>query len=283
MPRSVVPAHRSGKRPLQAAARCATLRVMRILVSNDDGAEAQGLRALAEALLELGEVVVCAPDREQSATSRSISLHRPLRIEKLPPWGPDGEIERWSVDGTPTDAVYIGLNHVMKGRTPALVASGINRGPNLANDVHYSGTVAAAMEGSVGGVPSFAISQVKSRDYSQAAKFAAALAREIGRHGLPSGTLLNVNVPPGTPQGAQITTIGRRSYSAAVVEKLDPRGRAYYWIGGDEQAHENVPGSDCNAVFDRRLISVTPLHLDLTRRELVEELKGWELPGLVRD
>ena len=120
---------------------------MRILVSNDDGAEAQGLRVLAEALLELGEVVVCAPDREQSATSRSISLHRPLRIEKLPPWGPDGEIERWSVDGTPTDAVYVGLNHVAKGRSPELVASGINRGPNLANDVHYSGTVAAALEG----------------------------------------------------------------------------------------------------------------------------------------
>src|SRR3989442_908384 len=178
---SVVPVHGSGKRPLQGAARCATLRAMRILVSNDDGAEAPGLRALAEALLELGEVVVCAPDREQSATSRSISLHRPLRIERLPP-----------------------------------------------------------------------------------------------------GTLLNVNVPPGTPQGAQITAIGRRSYAAAVVEKLDPRGRAYYWIGGDEQAHENVPGSDCNAVFDRRLISVTPLHLDLTRWELVEELKGWELPGLVR-
>src|SRR5947199_10580141 len=126
---------------------------MRILVSNDDGAEAQGLRVLAEALLELGEVVVCAPDREQSATSRSISLHRPLRIEKLPPWGPDGEIARWSVDGTPTDAVYIGLNHVMKGRTPALVASGINRGPDLANDAHDSGPAAEPMQGPVGAQP----------------------------------------------------------------------------------------------------------------------------------
>ncbi len=256
---------------------------MRILVSNDDGVEASGLRALAEALLELGEVVVCAPDREQSATSRSISLHRPLRVEKLPPWGPDGEIDRWSVDGTPTDAVYIGLNHVLKGRRPDLVASGINRGPNLANDVHYSGTVAAAMEGCVGGFPSFAISLTKGRDYAHAARFAGAVARQIGTHRLPPGTLLNVNVPPGVPKGAQITRIGRRSYAAAVVEKLDPRGRAYYWIGGDEQAHENVPGSDCDAVFDRGLISVTPLHLDLTRHELVEELKGWELPGLVRD
>ena len=277
------PAPQSGKRPLRPGARWVTLRGMRILVSNDDGVEAAGLRALAEGLLELGEVAVCAPDREQSATSRSISLHRPLRIEQLPAWGPDGQIERWSVDGTPTDAVYIGLNQVLKGRPPDLVASGINRGPNLANDVHYSGTVAAAMEGCVGGVPSFAISQVKSRDYSNAAKFAAALARQIVEHGLPPGTLLNVNVPPGVPQGAQITRIGRRTYTAAVVEKLDPRGRAYYWIGGDEQAHEHVPGSDCDAVFDRRLISVTPLHLDLTAHELVEELKRWELPGLVRD
>jgi 5'/3'-nucleotidase len=256
---------------------------MRILVSNDDGVEAPGLRALAEALLELGEVVVCAPDREQSATSRSISLHRPLRIEQVAPWGPAGQIARWSVDGTPTDAVYVALNHILKDRRPDVVASGINRGPNLANDVHYSGTVAAAMEGCVGGVPSFAISQIKSRDYSHAARFAARLARQISLHGLPPGMLLNVNVPPGEPQGAQITRIGRRTYLASVVEKLDPRGRAYYWIGGDEQAHENVPGSDCDAVFDRRLISVTPLHLDLTAHGLVEELTRWELPGLVSD
>jgi 5'-nucleotidase len=252
---------------------------MRILVSNDDGVEAPGLRALAEGLAPLGEVVVCAPDREQSATSRSISLHRPLRIEKLPPWG---EIERWAVDGTPTDAVYIGLNHVLKNRRPDLVASGINRGPNLANDVHYSGTVAAAMEGCFGGIPSFAISLIRSRDYAHSARFAADLAGQIGKHGLPPGTLLNVNVPR-EPQGVQITRIGKRSYLASVVEKLDPRGRAYYWIGGDEQAHENVPGSDCNAVFDRRLISVTPLHLDLTHHALVEELRSWELAGLVRD
>src|SRR3954454_11223120 len=204
---------------------------MRVLVSNDDGVEAPGLRALAEALAPLGEVTVCAPDREQSATSRSISLHRPLRVEKLPAWG---NIERWAVDGTPTDAVYIGLNHVLKGRRPDVLASGINRGPNLANDVHYSGTVAAAMEGAVGQVPSFAISLVKTREYGQAAKFAAALARQIGRRGLPRGTFLNVNVPPGVPRGARITRIGRRDYCATVVDKLDPRGRAYYWIGGDE-------------------------------------------------
>jgi 5'-nucleotidase len=247
---------------------------MRILVSNDDGVEAPGLRALAEALVPLGEVVVCAPDREQSATSRSISLHRPLRIVKREPWGP---VERWAVDGTPTDAVYAGIHHVLKDRPPDLVASGINHGPNLANDVHYSGTVAAAMEGCVGGVPSFAISLVRSSDYRHAARFAHKLAGQIGAHGLAPGTLLNVNVPKGEPRGVRATKLGKRTYAAKVIEKMDPRGRAYYWIGGDEQAHEHVEGSDCDAVFDESLISVTPLQLDLTRHELLTELSKWEL------
>jgi 5'-nucleotidase len=258
---------------------------MRILVSNDDGVEAVGLRALAEALLPLGEVTVCAPDREQSATSHSISLHRPLRLESLSPWGPRGEIQRFAVDGTPTDAVYIAVNHLLKDARPELVASGINKGANLAQDIHYSGTVAAAMEGAVLGLPSFAISQIGhgGQDYAAAAAFARALAVRIGERGLPKNTLLNINVPPGEPKGVQVTRVGKRSYAAAVVQKVDPRGRAYYWIGGDEQAHEAVSGSDCDAVFDRRLISVTPLHLDLTQQALVEELRGWDLPGLVRD
>jgi 5'-nucleotidase len=253
---------------------------MRILVSNDDGVEAAGLRALAEALLPLGEVTVVAPDREQSASSHSISLHRPLRIEELPSWG---AVRRFSVDGTPTDAVYVGVNHLLRDRRPDIVASGINRGSNLAMDVLYSGTVAAAMEGTAMGLPSFAISLVarSNPDFRAAAAFARHLAGELGRRGLPPGTLLNVNVPPGEPRGVQITRLGKRTYSAAVVQKLDPRGRAYYWIGGDEQAHENVPGSDCDAVFDRALVSITPLHLDLTLHALVEELKKWDLPGLV--
>jgi len=255
---------------------------MRILISNDDGAEAPGIRALAEALATVGEVTVCSPDREQSASSHSISLHRPLRIEELAPWG---KIKRYAVDGTPTDAVYLGVNHLLREARPDLVASGINRGANLAGDIHYSGTVAAAMEGTTCGLPSFAISLVGpgAFDYGPAARFACALAVQIAEHGLARGTLLNVNVPQGEPRGAQITRTGRRSYSAAVVRKVDPRGRAYYWIGGDEQAHEDVPGSDCNAVYDRGLISVTPLHLDLTQPDLVEELRSWELPGLMRD
>ncbi len=256
---------------------------MRILVSNDDGVEAAGLRALAEALLPLGEIFVCAPDREQSATSHSISLHRPLRIEEREAWGPRGEIRRYAVDGTPTDAVYLAVNHLMKGAPPALVASGINRGANLAQDVLYSGTVSAAMEGVVLGIPAFAISLArKPWDYSHAAAFAHSLAEQMGQRPLPLGTLLNVNVPGGEPRGASITRIGRRAFAATVVQKVDPRGREYYWIGGDEQAHENVPGSDCDAVFDERRISVTPLHLDLTQGALVEEIAKWDLPGLER-
>jgi 5'-nucleotidase len=253
---------------------------VRILASNDDGVDAPGLRALAEALVPLGEVTVCAPDREQSAASHSISLHRPLRIDEKPAWGP---VRRFAVDGTPTDAVYLGVNHVLRDRRPDLVASGINRGANLAMDVLYSGTVAAAMEGAVCGLPSFAISLVGrgEPDFRHAASFAQRLAAELGRRGLPPRTLLNVNVPPGEPRGARITRIGARSYSQAVVQKMDPRGRPYYWIGGDEQEHENVPGSDCDAVFDRGLVSVTPLHLDLTLHAITEELKAWDLPGLV--
>jgi len=262
-------------------ARCAgTAQGVRILVSNDDGIDAPGLKALAEALAPLGEVTVCAPDREQSASSHSISLHRPLRIEERAPWG---TIRRFAVDGTPTDAVYVAVNHLLRDRRPEVVASGVNPGPNVAMDVLYSGTVAAAMEGAAMGLPSFAISLATrgKPEFGPAAAFAAKLAAELGKRRPAPGTLLNVNVPSGKPAGVAITRLGRRTYSAAVVEKLDPRGRAYYWIGGDEQAHENVPGSDCDAVFDRGLVSVTPLHLDLTQHALLEELRGWELPGLV--
>src|SRR5256886_7200425 len=179
---------------------------MRILVSNDDGVEAAGLRALAEALEPLGEVTVVAPDREQSASSHSISLHRPLRIEEVSPWG---AVRRFAVDGTPTDAVYVGVNHLLRDRRPEVVASGINRGANLAMDVLYSGTVAAAMEGTVMGLPSFAISLVGhgEPDFRAAAAFARHLAGEVGRRGLPPGNVLTGNGPPGETPGAPIPSV----------------------------------------------------------------------------
>jgi 5'-nucleotidase len=248
---------------------------VRILLSNDDGVHAAGLRALAAAFAG-DEVWVVAPDREQSASSHAISLHRPLRVHELSP-------RRWSVDGTPTDAVYVGLHHVLKGQRVDLVVSGINHGPNLANDVHYSGTVAAAMEGALLGVNALAISLASAppHDFTEAARFAAALARRVAAAPLTPGTLLlNVNVPPGPVRGFRLAPLGKRTYGNAVVEKVDPRGRRYYWIGGEGGAqNEDIPGSDCNTVLVDGLASVTPLRLDSTHGELLPTLAALELPG----
>jgi 5'-nucleotidase len=248
---------------------------VRILLSNDDGVHAAGLRALAAAF-EGDEVWVVAPDREQSASSHAISLHRPLRVHEV-------SARRWSVDGTPTDAVYIGLHHVLKGKRVDLVVSGINHGPNLANDVHYSGTVAAAMEGALLGVNALAISLAAPppHDFTEAARFAATLARRVAASPLTPGTLLlNVNVPPGPVRGFRVAPLGKRTYGNAVVEKVDPRGRRYYWIGGEGGAqNEDIPGSDCNTVLSDGLASVTPLRLDSTHEGLLTGLATLELPG----
>jgi 5'-nucleotidase len=246
-----------------------------ILVSNDDGYMAEGLVALAEAMGALGEVWVVAPDREQSAASHSISLHRPLRIKQIRP--------RWfAIDGTPTDCSYLAINHLMKGRRPKLMVSGINHGPNLADDVTYSGTVAAAIEASLLGVPAIAFSLVtRSRlEFKAAARFAQQLARAALLNSPPSKMLLNVNIPAESDNPAYaITRLGKHSYGYDVVEDVDPRGRKYYWIGGNEYQHEDIPGSDCNAVIEDRLISVTPLQLDLTDQALLRELQHWTIEG----
>lgn len=245
---------------------------MTVLLTNDDGVHSQGLAALETALAGVAEVFVVAPDREQSAASHAISLHRPLRIQQM------GE-RRWSVDGTPTDCVYVAVHHLLRESRPGLVLSGINYGANLADDVTYSGTVAAAMEAALLGIPAVAISlAVRDRfDFAPAAAFARALASAILVRGLPRGALLNVNVPRGPVKGFRVTGLGKRSYGSSVLENVDPRGRKYYWIAGSESRHDDVPGSDCNAVFDEGLVSVTPLHLDLTERRLMDEMRGWEL------
>ncbi len=247
---------------------------MRVLLSNDDGVHAAGLRALAAAF-EGDEVWVCAPDREQSASSHAISLHRPLRIVEVAP--------RWhAVDGTPTDAVYLGLNLVLKGRWPDVVVSGVNHGPNLGNDVHYSGTVAAAMEGALLGVPAVAVSLAHPppHDFGEAARFAAALARALVASRPAGPVLLNVNVPPGPVRGWRPCRLGRRTYGNEVVEKLDPRGRRYYWIGGEGGAvNEDIPGSDCNCVTFDHLVSVTPLDLDATHDVGFERLSALPVAG----
>jgi 5'-nucleotidase len=245
---------------------------VRVLLSNDDGVNAPGLAALAAAFPD-DEVWVVAPDREQSASSHAISLHRPLRLVEV-------AARRYSVDGTPTDAVYMALNHVLRGKRPDLVISGINHGPNLGNDVLYSGTVAAAMEGALLGVNAIAVSLASPppHHFADAAAFAVGFARRVAADPPPEPTLFNVNVPPGPVRGFRFARLGHRTYDGEVVEKVDPRGRRYFWIGGDA-SHRDVPHSDCNTVFDEGLVSVTPLHLDLTHDALLEGLRDWSVPG----
>ncbi len=246
-----------------------------ILISNDDGVHAPGIAAAEEALRPLGELIVAAPDRERSATSHSISLDRPLRADEIRPGV-------FSIDGTPVDCVYLALLHLVP-RRPDLVVSGINHGYNLGSDVFYSGTVAAAVEGALRGVPGVAFSLERRRqsDFAPAAAFVRALVGEVlarGPGAIPPGALLNVNVPAAPITDYEITFLGRRVYRDLVDVRQDLRGRAYYWIGGPEAEVEDLAGSDTNAVRAAR-ISVTPLGLDLTSRQLIAELTGWQVPG----
>ena len=249
--------------------------VKRLLLCNDDGIHAGGLQALMEAVSDLAEVWVVAPEQEQSATSHSLSLHHPLRIRPL------GE-RRFAVDGTPADCVYVAVNHLMKEGRPDLVLSGINHGPNLADDVIYSGTVAAAMEGSLLNVPSVAFSLVARRsfEFEHAARFARALVAAALQRELPRRLLLNVNVPgQRAPLGYQVTRLGQHRYGADVVEKVDPRGRPYYWIGGTGYEHVPEKGTDVTAVLDEGMVSVTPIKLDLTDGAGLDAVRGWALQG----
>ncbi len=239
----------------------------RILLANDDGIQAPGLRVLLGAVAELAEVWVVAPDREQSATSHSISLHRPLRMRQI------AERE-FSVDGTPTDCVYLGLHHVMP-EPPALVVSGINDGPNLGNDVIYSGTVSAAMEGALFGYPAVAISlclpDVRTgpsvaADFETAGEIAREVVRSVLGQPLPAGTVLNVNVPRGPRshiRGIKLARLGYTDWADAVDERRDPRGKPYYWIGGERTGHDEIADSDNNAIAGG-YVSLTPIHYDIT-------------------
>lgn len=250
---------------------------MRILVSNDDGIQSEGLKALADALSGVGEVFVMAPDRERSAASHALTLHFPLRVEQVAP--------RWyAVDGTPTDCVNLGVNgRMLLPERPDIVVSGINKGANLADDITYSGTVAAAIEGTLLGLPSVAVSLAgrTKHEFGPVANFAARLVEKVAQHGMPKDTLLNVNapnLPAAEIRGVKVTRMGKREYGDAIVEKTDPRGRKYYWIGGDELRHHEVEGSDIAAVLGG-YISVTPLHLDLTNFRAQHELASWSFDG----
>ncbi len=243
---------------------------MEILVTNDDGVQADGIRALAEALAALGTVSIVAPDREQSAASHALTLHRPLRVRKIA----EGIL---SVDGTPTDSVLLGVHSFLKKR-PDLVVSGINHGPNMGNDVMYSGTVAAASEGAFLGIPSIAISLATwgTADFVPAARVAHNLIRGLMERGLPDRVCLNVNVPPvpwNEIKGVRITRLGKRVYRDVIVEKTDPRGKLYYWIGGEEPTWEHDEASDFTAV-EEGFVSVTPLTFELTDTKRIVDLEA---------
>jgi 5'-nucleotidase len=240
-----------------------------ILVTNDDGIAAPGIRVLAESLAEVAEVVVYAPESEQSAVGHGISLHRPLRVREVHKgW--------YAIDGTPTDCVMLAVRSLL-GRRPNIVFSGINSGPNLGDDVTYSGTVAGAFEGMLLGVPSVAISSAsyETKDYTTAGRVAALLARDILARGVPPDTVLNVNVPE-VPydelQGISITRQGLRDYEDEIITRKDPRGREYHWIGGMRPSHHAHEGTDFEAVDSNR-VSVTPLHRDLTNFRAMAELQ----------
>jgi 5'-nucleotidase len=253
----------------------------RILVTNDDGVESRGLLALRQALAPMGEVTVVAPDTNQSAVGHTKTLMRPLRVRERTL--ADGSLA-YSVDGSPTDAVSLAFLGFF-GHGFDLVAAGINYGANLGDDITYSGTVSAAMEAVINSCPAFAISQeyYEHPDFALAGIAATVVARNILAEGLSRGELINVNVPAVSIEecdGIEVTRLGRRVYSDQLVERLDPRGIPYFWIGGPPPSGLAVPGTDFHAVVNRR-IAVTPIHLDLTGRRLLRRLKTWkwDLPG----
>ena len=248
-----------------------------ILVTNDDGIDADALAPLATALGPLGDVDIIVPERNWSGASHSITLFRPLRVRptKLRSGHP-----AFMTDGSPTDCVRLAVLGFLKHR-PDIVVSGINRGANMGDDITYSGTVAAAMEGILSSVPSIAISIGAfggDIDYEAAASFAALLARNILDRGFAPDTLLNVNVPP-LPRdriaGVEVTRLGKRVYRDQLVERLDPYGNPYYWVGGPAVSGEAEEGTDVAAMAAGK-ISVTPIALDLTNHALLEELARWD-------
>jgi 5'-nucleotidase len=242
----------------------------RILVTNDDGIYSEGIRKLAEALRAVGEVTVVAPDREQSAASHALTLNRPLRLVKI-------HENEWIVDGTPTDCVNLAVLRLLKDQRPDIVVSGINFGPNLGDDVTYSGTISAAFEGALLNIPSIAFSALVGENFTfdAPARFAAELTRIVLAGDRDPSIILNVNFPIAPFAGVKVTRLGKRVYSEGVIERLDPRGRKYYWIGGDPPTWHPGEGTDFEAI-QAGFVAITPLHLDLTHHESIARLRYLE-------
>jgi 5'-nucleotidase len=246
---------------------------LRILITNDDGIGAPGLAALEKAVSSVGEVYVCAPMSEHSGSSRGITLRRPLRFHKV-------DERRYAVDGTPADAVMMALCLVLDFH-PDLVLSGINNGPNLGENVFYSGTVAGAAEAAKHGIPAIAVSvtERENLDFGPAAEFAARLAQQVAGKGLPAGVALNVNVPHPRYNGVEVTHQCSKISRNLMVEGRDPRGRPYYWMDEQIPLESAEAGSDYAAVREGR-VSVTPLRFDNTAQDLIAGLQTWLTPSM---
>jgi 5'-nucleotidase len=234
--------------------------------------------ALKRTLSPLGEIMVVAPDHNWSAAGHTKTMHKPLRVTKVTL--PDGD-EGYASDGTPSDCVSLSMLGFTGGELPSLVVAGINKGANMGGDITYSGTVAAAMEGVVSGIPSIAISLASYLEWNfePAAEFAANLVREVMERGLPRDVLLNVNVPNVSREeirGVQVVRLGQRIYRDKLITRKDPFGRDYYWIGGDEPSGNEEEGTDIWAIANN-FISITPIHMDLTNYTLIEGLEKWGL------
>jgi len=244
--------------------------MVRILLTNDDGIHSDGLTMLEEALREVGDVYTVAPASEMSGASHSLTLSRPLRIRRI-------DERHWTVDGTPTDCVTLALNRILgTDDRPDICVSGINHGANLGDDATYSGTVAGALEATILGVPGLAFSLVarENFDFSEAARFAVVAVRKALEEGLPEGTLLNINIPRGEIKGVRVTRQGMKNARPIISENIDPRGKAYYWIGEEVYISGNEDGTDYSAI-EQGYISVTPMRSDMTNHSALVALDLW--------
>lgn len=246
---------------------------MIILISNDDGIFSEGLISLEAALKPLGDIWTVAPEKAQNAVGRSLTLHRPLKVARL-------SDQRFMINGTPSDCVNLAINGLLPQR-PALVVSGINKGGNMADDIPYSGTVAAAFEAAIWGIPALAVSLAcrKNFIFGPAARFAAKVASALMQSSLSPDSFLNVNVPD--TQGDEITAYkithqGKSIYEETIEERINPRGEKYYWIGGDGTKYKDIPGSDADAVL-KNYASITPVKTDFTDHAALELLKKWKI------
>ncbi len=248
---------------------------MRFLLSNDDGIYAEGINALRKALEEIGEVTVVAPDRERSATGHGITVYRPLRVKTIK--YKNSSSIGYAVDGTPADCVKLGLEALMK-EPPDLVVAGINLGPNLGTDVLYSGTVSAAYEGVINGIPALAVSlnTWEDPDFTFAANFIKDYIPHVLKQQFPPGVLLNINIPHGVePKGVRVTKLGYRRYINVFEQRKDPRGKIYFWMAGEpEDVDADDPDTDVNAI-NQGYITVTPIQIDVTHYGFMQELKKW--------